>query len=311
SNLVALQTISANGRRVLFRSWASNLTSTPTPLGTSHLYVYDRDAGQTVLINAAADGTIGDDLSSIPPGAAPPRFGVGAALTADGRYAVFSSAASNRVPGDTNQLNDIFAKQVPDMNGSSADLAVSAIASSASVPQGAPLTYIVTVTNNGPAMATNVALTMPVGNDFSVRRVAFPEDFCVTPDFFGSTFSCAGGAIPPGEHVVVTIEGLPQVVGTLTSTLTVSGRQTDPVTGNNTATVQTEIEPSADMAIQVVSPADGTAVQVGAPTTIDVLVSNLGPSTAPVARVRLGIPATLQNVQASALNASCDTSGGV
>jgi uncharacterized repeat protein (TIGR01451 family) len=310
SNLVALQTISANGRRVMFRSWASNLTSTPTPLGTSHVYVYDRDAGQTVLINAAADGTIGDDLSSIPPGAPSPRFGVGAALTADGRYAVFSSAASNLVPGDTNELNDIFVKQVPEMSGSRADLAVSAIASSASVPQNATLTYTVTVTNNGPATATNVAVSMPWAGGTSIISANSPVGFCIIPIFVGYV-TCDGGTIPSGGHATITIAVQPHLAGTLTATFSVSGHESDPVAGNNTTTVDTEIEPSADMAIQVVSPADGTAVQVGAPTTFDVLVSNFGPSTAPVARVRLAIPTTLQNVLASASSASCDTSAGV
>ncbi|MEU8926393.1 hypothetical protein AB0D10_36610 [Kitasatospora sp. NPDC048545] len=54
----------------------------------------------TVRVNVAPDGTPADDWSE-PLG-----------LSADGRYALFTSLASNLVPGDTNRLYDVFVRDL-------------------------------------------------------------------------------------------------------------------------------------------------------------------------------------------------------
>ncbi|MFD8785443.1 TolB family protein [Kitasatospora sp. NPDC059599] len=54
----------------------------------------------TVRVNLAPDGTPADDWSE-PLG-----------LSADGRYALFTSLASNLVPGDTNRLYDVFVRDL-------------------------------------------------------------------------------------------------------------------------------------------------------------------------------------------------------
>ncbi|MEU9079274.1 hypothetical protein [Kitasatospora sp. NPDC048538] len=56
--------------------------------------------GDTVTVNTAPDGTPADDWSE-PLG-----------LSADGRYALFTSLASNLVPGDTNRLYDVFVRDL-------------------------------------------------------------------------------------------------------------------------------------------------------------------------------------------------------
>ncbi|MFE6501926.1 hypothetical protein [Kitasatospora sp. NPDC057738] len=58
-----------------------------------------RDGG-TVRVNVSPDGTPADDWSE-PLG-----------LSADGRYALFASLASNLVPGDTNRLYDVFVRDL-------------------------------------------------------------------------------------------------------------------------------------------------------------------------------------------------------
>jgi uncharacterized repeat protein (TIGR01451 family) len=206
----------------------------------------------------------------------------------------------------------VFALSVPGASPTTADLAVVATASSSSVAEGASLTYTVTAINNGPATATAVGVTMPVGGGITIVQASSPAGFCVVPIAgLPGNVSCDAGSIPPGGHVVVTIEVQPHVPGPLTATFAVSGREPDPATGNNTATVVTDILPSADMAIQIASPALDAVVQVGAPMLIDVSVSNLGPSSAFVARVRLDVPPTLQNVSASAPNGTCESTPGV
>jgi len=87
--------ISADGRYVAFASLASNLTPGDTN-GEPDIFVHDRQTGQTSRVSVAADGTQGMGYSGF------------SSISADGRYVSFLSAASNLIPGDTNNQPDIF-----------------------------------------------------------------------------------------------------------------------------------------------------------------------------------------------------------
>ncbi|MCE7948595.1 MAG: hypothetical protein DYG88_14315, partial [Chloroflexi bacterium CFX4] len=87
--------ISADGRYVAFESAASNLVSGDTN-GVRDIFVHDRQTGQTSRVSVASDGTQGNGNSTQ------------AAISADGRFVAFESAASNLVSGDTNNVSDIF-----------------------------------------------------------------------------------------------------------------------------------------------------------------------------------------------------------
>ncbi|QUQ63397.1 TolB family protein [Kutzneria sp. CA-103260] len=87
--------ISADGRYVSFASDADNLV----PGDTNHagdVFVHDFLTSRTDRVSVNADGQQGDSVS---------RF---ARISADGRYVVYNSYASNLVPGDTNDESDIF-----------------------------------------------------------------------------------------------------------------------------------------------------------------------------------------------------------
>ncbi|WP_112663209.1 PD40 domain-containing protein [Microvirga flavescens] len=86
-------TISADGRYVAFSSNANNLGSGDGIV--KHIFIKDLEAGgivQVMGLNKAAPNG-----SSLTPH-----------ISADGRYVVFLSAASNLVPGDTNGTTDVF-----------------------------------------------------------------------------------------------------------------------------------------------------------------------------------------------------------
>jgi archaellum component FlaF (FlaF/FlaG flagellin family) len=87
--------ISADGRYVVFGSWASNLVPGDTN-GCSDIFVRDRQLGQTRRVSVASGGVQANDVSGYP------------TLSADGRYVAFRSWATNLVPGDTNDSSDIF-----------------------------------------------------------------------------------------------------------------------------------------------------------------------------------------------------------
>ncbi len=85
--------ISADGRYVAFESWARNLVIGDTN-NKEDIFVHDRSTGATTRVSVASDGTQGNDESDVP------------FISADGRYVVFSSNASNLVSGDNNTSCD-------------------------------------------------------------------------------------------------------------------------------------------------------------------------------------------------------------
>ncbi|MEV6238133.1 hypothetical protein [Lentzea sp. NPDC051838] len=92
--------ISADGRYVAFRSEASTLVEGDTN-GVADVFLADRVSGSVRRISTALDGAQGDKLVHH-----------GLAMSADGRFVVFPSAATNLVPGDTNGSVDMFVKDV-------------------------------------------------------------------------------------------------------------------------------------------------------------------------------------------------------
>jgi Tol biopolymer transport system component len=87
--------ISADGRYVAFYSDASNLVAGDTN-GARDVFVRDMQTNETTRVSVSSSGAEANGDSFAP------------ALSSDGRYVAFSSAATNLVDGDTNDANDIF-----------------------------------------------------------------------------------------------------------------------------------------------------------------------------------------------------------
>ncbi len=87
--------LSADGQLVAFASYASTLVSGDTN-GEWDIFVRDRATGQTTRVSRSSGGEQGNGAARAP------------ALSADGRWVAFESAASNLVSGDTNAQQDIF-----------------------------------------------------------------------------------------------------------------------------------------------------------------------------------------------------------
>ena len=93
--------ISADGRLVLFVSAANNLVVGDNSQQGLDIFLRDRASNTTVLVSANLNGTGGGNGSSMFPG-----------MSADGRYVVFESDASDLVPGDTNGVGDVFVRDL-------------------------------------------------------------------------------------------------------------------------------------------------------------------------------------------------------
>ncbi|MEG4069888.1 calcium-binding protein [Microcoleus sp. Pol11C2] len=87
--------ISADGRFVAFSSNASNLVPGDTNISRD-IFVRDTLTNTTTRVSVDSAGNQGNILSSSP------------SISANGRFVAFSSNASNIVPGDTNNTDDIF-----------------------------------------------------------------------------------------------------------------------------------------------------------------------------------------------------------
>jgi hypothetical protein len=92
-------TLSGDGRFVAFMSLATNLVPGDTNVA-SDVFVHDRQAGETVRVSLGAESVEGIAASWDP------------WISADGRYVVFTSDASNLVPDDTNGVADIFVRDL-------------------------------------------------------------------------------------------------------------------------------------------------------------------------------------------------------
>ena len=89
--------VSADGRYAVFYSDASNLVSGDTN-SARDVFIHDRQTGETTRVSVDSAGAQANGDSFEP------------AVSADGRFVAFSSAATNLVAGDTNDANDVFVR---------------------------------------------------------------------------------------------------------------------------------------------------------------------------------------------------------
>jgi uncharacterized repeat protein (TIGR01451 family) len=147
-----------------------------------------------------------------------------------------SATATNIVP---NLTTNSASATVVVANANSADMAIVKTATPNPVTEGTPLTYTLTVTNNGPASATNVTVMD------SLPSVVTYLSSAVTPASQGScseaggTVTCLLGTMANAATATISILTIPGTPGVVSNTATVSADQTDPVATNNTST-QTE-----------------------------------------------------------------------
>jgi PKD repeat protein/Tol biopolymer transport system component len=88
--------ISANGRYVAFESRARNLLAGGKTNDRRHIYVHDRETGETTRVSVSTEGHEGNGDS------------FNAVISGDGGSVAFHSDASNLVEHDTNKRRDVF-----------------------------------------------------------------------------------------------------------------------------------------------------------------------------------------------------------
>lgn len=195
--------VSLDGTKVLFESTATNLVANDTN-GRRDLFVKDLATGTVTMVTSASDGTPanGDYYQST--------------FSADGTKVVFTSGASNLVPGDTNGEPDIFVKDLAtgaltlvsaaaDGTPANAESTFAALSSDGTkvLFATAASTLVPGDTNGGPDLfvkdlATG-AVTMVTSASDGTPGNAFVSGFAFTPDGTKVVFASEADNLVPGD----------------------------------------------------------------------------------------------------------------
>jgi len=182
-------------------------------------------------------------------------------------------------------------------NGSRvADLTITKTTSPKPYVPGGPLTHVLIVSNQGPSDVVDARVQdpLPAGfTGFTWMCTASSGGVCSTPTGADSIDTLV--TLPVGGSVTIRLTGTspPSSSGTQTNVATVTppAGVTDPAPGNNTATDSTPANPEADLTIT--KSGSPKPYVPGLPFTYTLVVSNLGPTDVPDARVQDQLPAGL------------------
>lgn len=193
-----------------------------------------------------------------------------------------------------------------------ADLALSDTASGDPVA-GQPLTYTLTLINNGPSAATSTLIEdrLPAGVTFVSANAG--QGTC---SFATGVVSCQVGTLPVGASTQVTIVVTPQasaVGNLLTDAASASSAEHNPTpaAASSSATVLAPpaVPVKADLTVSAPTPAG--PVSLGRPTDYLVTVTNNGPDPAQAATLLQTFAGPIHIVGVTVSQGSCTTSAGV
>ena len=185
-----------------------------------------------------AAGTVTCDLGLL---AADGDASVAITVSPDAAGTISNVATVSSTTGDPDDSDNTATEQTTVLT--SADLALQMSDAPDPVAIGEDLTYTIVATNNGPGDAADVEMedTLPSGASY---QSATPSQGSCTVT--AGTVSCAIGSLAAAASATVTVVVQPTQTGTLVNSATVSASSFDPDAANDTAQVQTEVEPPPD-----------------------------------------------------------------
>jgi uncharacterized repeat protein (TIGR01451 family) len=175
----------------------------------------------------------------------------------------------------------------------------------ASINAGGVITYTLLISNTGPSAANSTSFSdiLDVNLTPNTATCGSAAGGATCPgaiSISGNTISGNIPTLPSGGSVVITIQSQVSgsAVGTISNTASISPAAgvTDPDTSNNQSTVNTTINPVANLSISKVGPA---TVNAGGAISYDITITNPGPSAADGARFSDAVPALVNSVAAT------------
>ena len=285
TNVTYTVTVTNNGP-----STATNVTLTDTlPAGTT--FVSTTQTGGPAFTCGHAGGVVTCTRATLVP-LAPATFQIVAAIAPETTGTITNTATVNATTADPAAGNNVAT--APTTLGLSADLAVTK-SGPAAATAGTNVTYVVTLTNNGPSAATNVTLTdtLPPGTTLvSATQTSGPAFTC------SGTVTCTRATLAPLATATfeITVTIPLTATGTMTNTAEVSAATPDPAPANNRSTVVTGIG-VAPADVTITKTANAPELFAGATAIFTITVRNAGPGSAENVVVTDVLPAgsTLQS----------------
>jgi len=127
------------------------------------------------------------------------------------------------------------------ISSSSVDLSLSKSASPNPGQVGVNLSYRITVSNNGPASATNVSVTDTLPSGASFVSASTSQGSCSGT----GPVNCSLGTLTVGSTAVITIVVTPTAPSSIVNTAATSASESDSDTSNNSETITTLVLPAA------------------------------------------------------------------
>ncbi len=170
---------------------------------------------------------------------------------------------------------------------------------------GGTLQYVITVNNNGPLDASNVAFSDALPSGLLFQSLVNPDPLnwlCLTPPTGSSgTVSCQTTTLLANDAqtftIVTTVDPLTPNDTVVTNAVTVSTSTTDANAGNDRATTNTIIRRSADLVVTKVAASD--PVKPGQTFNYTLRVVNNGPSIASAVQLTDLLPSAVTTATAT------------
>jgi uncharacterized repeat protein (TIGR01451 family) len=205
-------------------------------------------------------------------------------VTADGPISIMTDDP------DTGAVNDATCTPL-----NVADLSVTKTDSPDPVTAGNNITYTVTVTNNGPAVANNVTLNDAVPTNTTFVSTTTPAGWSrddATAVGATGTLMFSKASMANAETavftIVVKVNSNTANGTTITNNAVAATTSPDP-TGNNTGTATTTVQASADLSVTKTDSPD--PVSAGSNITYSITLTNNGPSDAQTVTLNDAVPA--------------------
>lgn len=219
---------------------------------------------------------------------------------AEGAAVVNTASASTNDQADPNPANNTGSAAAV-LIQQEADLAVTKVDDGDALV-GQNVTYTITITNNGPAPATNVVMTDTL--DASTSFVSATNGAAETAP--GSGIVTANFAsIPDGGSEIVTITVVGNSEALALNNVSVNATEVDINPDNNAASAETLIGNFADVSVMIL---DSGLTSLGDDITYTITVANNGPQVASNVDVAITLPPELSFV--SATNGAVENPGG-
>ncbi len=135
-----------------------------------------------------------------------------------------------------------------------ADVSVTMTGPASSVLQNLHFTYTITVRNNGPSSAANVAVTDPFPSGITVVSAVSSVGACQA----SATVTCTLGTMTSGQTATITVVATSSLAGTVFNAANATTTTPDPNPANNEATTTTTVLPASTLQIYAPFTGSGT-----------------------------------------------------